>query len=763
MIQLKPRYVRSRAHYNRRCTLALRSFLGSLLMAGMTSLAWLGFAGISFAQTRITSEGELPPDDRLAPLRDLNGYFPFSPVEDVADWPQRADDVRTRILVSQGLWPKPEKTPLNEQIYGKIDGGDFTVEKVHFESWPGFFVTGSLYRPKNGEPQHPAVLCPHGHWTDARFLDKGEANAKSEIEDGAEFIMNNARNHIQARCVQLARMGCVVFQYDMIGHSDSRQIAHRPGVREHMIDTENWGLFSPQAELRLQNMMGLQTWNSVRAVDFVSSLPDVDVSRIGVTGASGGGTQSMILSAIDPRITVSMPAVMVSTAMQGGCTCENACYLRIGTGNVEFAALFAPKPLGLTSADDWTKEFSSKGMPELRRHFALLNAEDNVMLSEHLHFGHNYNAVSRAAMYRWFNQHLQLGLAESQMKERDHEFLTKQQLTVWDEDHPAPPEGEDFERSLLAGMTTAADKQLRGMTPGNLKQLADYQETIGRGWQVLLGAAEIPLAEDVSLDPTEIQAEEGHHRVLGFLKNTVTGGANPVELLMPMNWNEQVVIWVSGQGRESLYSAPGVLRVEVQDMLDAGVGIFSMDLFMQGEFITDKTPQPVVNRVNARGDNANRVYAGYTYGYNHPLFAQRTQDVLAAVSYLVHHERAPKAVHLAGIEGAGAIVLAARAIAGKHVKLAAVDLHGFQFANINTLNHADFLPGAVKYGDVSGLMALNAPHRLWVIDERLRSPTVAISAYRLSSAPAALTKADDHQRQNERSGQAVQWLLRNVK
>src|ERR1051325_10058597 len=126
--------------------------------------------------------------------------------------------------------------------------------------------------------------------------------------------------------------------------------------------------------------MGLQTWNSIRALDFVTSLPDVDASRIAVTGASGGGTQTFILCAIDPRPALAFPAVMVSTAMQGGCTCENASDLRIDTGNVEIAALFAPKPLGMTAANDWTKEMPTKGFPELKKHYQNLGVPDNVML-----------------------------------------------------------------------------------------------------------------------------------------------------------------------------------------------------------------------------------------------------------------------------------------------------------------------------------------------------------------------------------------------
>ena len=135
-------------------------------------------------------------------------------------------------------------------------------------------------------------------------------------------------------------MGCVVFHYDMVGYADSKQIAHRAGFTD------------AEAELRLQSFMGLQTCNSIRALDFLVSLPDVDPKRIGVTGASGGGTQTFILCAIDDRPAAAFPAVMVSTGMQGGCICENCSYLRVGTGNIELAGLFAPKPLGMTGADD---------------------------------------------------------------------------------------------------------------------------------------------------------------------------------------------------------------------------------------------------------------------------------------------------------------------------------------------------------------------------------------------------------------------------
>src|SRR4051812_37548262 len=167
----------------------------------------------------------LPDDVRLQPLKDLNGYFPFTPPRSKADWDTRADHVRRQILVSQGLWPLPTKTPLGAVIHGKIERPDYTVEKVYFESAPDFFVTGNLYRPKDARGKVPGVLFAHGHWKDARLSEETEAKLLREIATGEERFEQGGRSRFQSMCVQLARMGCVVWQWDMLGDSDSLQLS----------------------------------------------------------------------------------------------------------------------------------------------------------------------------------------------------------------------------------------------------------------------------------------------------------------------------------------------------------------------------------------------------------------------------------------------------------------------------------------------------------------------------------------------------------
>src|SRR5205085_2773293 len=143
------------------------------------------------------------------------------------------------------------------------------------------YVSGNLYRPTTeSKSKHPGVLCPHGHWANGRFYENPLENAKKEIASGAEKTIEGGQYPLQARCAQLARMGCVVFHYDMVGYADSKAITFEEGHRA--------GFKSTDAELRMQSIMGIQTWNSIRALDFISSLSDVDPKKIAVTGASGG-------------------------------------------------------------------------------------------------------------------------------------------------------------------------------------------------------------------------------------------------------------------------------------------------------------------------------------------------------------------------------------------------------------------------------------------------------------------------------------------
>ncbi|QDS94587.1 Acetyl xylan esterase (AXE1) [Roseimaritima multifibrata] len=690
-------------------------------------------------------------DVRHQPLKDLDGYFPFSPPATIDQWEPRKEYVRRQILVATGLWPMPTKTPLNAVLHGKIEGDGYSVEKVYFESAPGFFVTGNLYRPTNIKGRVPGVMLAHGHRKDARLQQTPEPKLRGQIADGAERFEDAGRSTYQSLCRQLAKMGCVVWQWDMLGDSDSIQLSRElvhgfAKQRPEMNTTKDWGLFSPQAESHCQSVMGLQTLNAVRGLDFLLSLPEVDPQRVAVTGASGGGTQTMILAAIDDRIKLSFPVVMVSTAMQGGCTCENASLLRVNTGNVEFAALAAPMPQGMNTANDWTKEMATKGFPDLQQLYATYGKPDNVFLERGEHFPHNYNAVTRSAFYTFLNKHFKLG-AKAPVIETDFDPLPAEQLTVWNAKHPAPKAADpDFERKLLNGITEDAQQQLTAAaaTPEGLR------DVIRPALEVLIGRT-YANAGDVKWVLTEQQERDDHVKQFGTLVNNTYGERVNVVWITPKQWNGRVVIWLDEAGSGAVCREDGTLNGAVQKLVQAGVAVLGADLFQQGDQVVKQT------RVVANP----REFAGYTFGYNHALFAQRTHDVLSIVRFLRHTESGPcpsselKSVAVAGWHQTGPIVAAAGGLAGDAIDRSAIDTQGFRFGKVLDYRDPMFLPGGAKYLDLPGMLALNAPRPLWLAGEGSH-PAAVSTAYKLApQADGLVTFTGDAE---EQTASASEWL-----
>lgn len=707
------------------------------------------------AAPRALPEGRQPDDSRLAPPKDLNGYFPFEVPASAEEWAKRAALVKRQIAVSQGIWPLPERTPLKAVVYGAVDKGDYVVQKAYFESVPGFFVTGSLYRPKNVSGKMPGVLFPHGHWNDGRFIDIGRQAVRKEIVIGSERFEEGGRSLLQALPVQLARMGCVCFHYDMIGYADCQQLSFELGhkfakQRPEMNSAESWGLFSPQAEARLQSIMGLQTWNSVRALDFLLSLPMIDEKRIAVTGASGGGTQTMLLAGIDPRVTASFPAVMVSTAMQGGCTCENASCLRVETGNIEFAALFAPKPQGMTAANDWTKELATKGFPELVGLYKLLGAEKNVQLAANTHFNHNYNYVSRCAFYAFLNKHLKLGLEEPVVEE-DYQRLTREEMTVWDAAHPKPESGPEFETRLCRELALATDKQLQAIAPRDQETLAKWREVVGGAIETIAGGR-IPPKSAIEFERKESHERESYYIVVGLLRNKADGSELPIVTLHPNSSSGRAVICLSERGKSALFGDDGLPAREAKALLDAGILVVGVDLLGQGEFCTDEA-QVTKNRVVQN----KREFAGYTYGYNRSLVTQRAQDVLTVVAFARNHEQLPTSVELMATDGTAPAAVLALAQAGGAVDRAAIHTGGFRFAKLSDYLDASFLPGGAKYGDLPGMLALVAPAKLWLSGESSEARLVK-EAYRAAGASAALVL--DEGKGEGAGGRALAYIVK---
>lgn len=321
---------------------------------------------------------------------------------DKASWEKRADVIRKGIVDGMQLNKMPGiKGNFNPIIHSTRTMDGYIVENIAIESFPGFYITGNLYTPVDKKDKNAAILCPHGHGNNPRFNEP-----------------------TQTRSAVLARMGAIVFAYDMVGYGDSQQINHK----------------MPIALL-------LQTWNSRRVLEYLLSRPDVDPNRIGMTGESGGGTQTFVLTAIDDRIKVSVPVVQVSAHFFGGCVCESGMPIHKDahhqTNNVEVAALCAPRPLLLISdGGDWTSNVPRVEYPYVQKVYALYDAENRV---ENVHLPmerHDYGYSKRTAMYNFMIHRLQLNGGkvpyENGFKERFVEILPEADLKVFNEKHPLP-------------------------------------------------------------------------------------------------------------------------------------------------------------------------------------------------------------------------------------------------------------------------------------------------------------------------------------
>lgn len=704
---------------------------------------------------RVLPPGELPDDSRLGPLKGERGDFLLRPASSDGEARAQADHVRRVMQVTMGLWPTPERTPLNAVVHGRIDLGDYSIEKVYFESVPGFFVTGNLYRPKDKAERRAAVLSPHGHFPGGRFQDEGIDVVRRKIEYGAERFEDGGRSFMQSRCVQLARMGCVVFHYDMVGYGDCEQIpldvAHRfSRSRIKFDEPPGTGFYSAAALLHLNNQLGLHTWNSIRALDFLTSLPDVDPDRIAVTGGSGGGTQTFMLGAIDDRPLVSIPVVIVSADRQGGCTCENICGLRIDTHNLDFTALHAPKPQLLISADDATRTMSTRGFPELKRHYQAHGAAADIRHVALTQFPHNYNYVSRNAMYEFVNQHLKLGL-DQPIVEKAYRRLTRRELSVWDDEHPRPSIDLEFEQRLLDQINTANQRQLAALTPHDADSLRKYEDVVGSAWDVVLRS--LPNEPNLRFVKKSTLDADGYMAAYGLLSYRTIEALDatlPVIALTPENATGRIVIWIGELGKADLFNQHGVPRAPVRRLLGKGHTVIGADLLGQGEFVANGSP--LLRQRSLPGETG---FGGWTYCYNLPLFARRVHDVLAIIQF-AHRSNEATDIDLIGLKQAGPVVAAAVVQSPVRINRVAVHTTGFRFEEVNDVYDARFLPGAAKYGDLPGLLSLAAPTNLWLAGERISDDSIIRATWLASGKPDRLTIYSGERVERD----AVDWLVK---
>ncbi len=651
----------------------------------LTIIASLTAGAVTYAAGRGGRGG--PPPHAANPAQDTRfgtAYFNTSPAPlppvtqypDKAAWEKRAEFLRHQVAVANGLWPMPMRTPLNPTVHGTIDKADFTIEKVYFASMPGHYVTGNLYVPKN-IPQGkkvPAILAPYGHWGTApnngRFWWRTDAEIQREMASGGEKSEVAARSPLQTTCMNLAHMGCVVFEWDLVGYCDSTVIKHQEGFTDS------------EAVLRLQSFMGLQTWNGTRAMDFVLSLLYVDPARVASVGSSGGATQTMQLGATEPRLAATFPIVMVDLHNQGGCVCENAPLLRVGTNNVEIATLSAPRPQGdCGGSTDQSGDFETNGYPFMKHIYEVLGAADQSQAFT-VQAGHNHNLQSRELLYNFINRTFKLGIKEP-ITETPIEPVPVVQLSVWDATHKMPADFADA-KTLRAAMTKASDEQIAALQ----KDPPAYRDMLKVALQAMVSDT-LPSAADVTTTVDPLFAGVATWR--GILARKDSGERIPFAYVKPQNWNGTAILWADPRGIKALLADSGIPTPEAAKILAGGTMILAIDPFMSDTF-KRPTPQPA-----AAGIRMN--YSAFFNGYERTILGNRVHDLLSAIAFARGVKGLKSLDVLASGDAAPQAVLAT-ALAEDQITRAAIDLAGFDFDKVTSDNDPNFLPGALKYGGI---------------------------------------------------------------
>ncbi len=605
----------------------------------------------------------VPAQDARNVVLDSRTHYVMPTLASRDAWNERAAVLRKQILASAGLLPLPDKRPLNAQVFGKLERDGYTIEKVLLETMPGFYLGGNLYRPLGKQGPFPGIVSPHGHWHYGR-------------------LENTAIVSVPGRAISLARQGFVVFTYDMVGQNDTDQIPHH--FSEAKYDIWNIG------------PMGIQLWDSIRATDFVSSLPDVDPTRLAVTGASGGGTQTFFLMAVDDRMKAAAPVNMISATAQGG-VCENAAGLRAGWpdfSNMVVGALMAPRPLLLVSnSGDWTVETPKEVFPAIQSIYRLLGVQQNV---ENAHFMgkiHNYDKDSREAVYKFFNERLlnKMGpVAEQPFRaEFPNDLLALHNRT-------RPANALKNLDEVVASMIKDDRAMTSRLQPRDSATLASAREGFGERLKYSLLAAR-PKAADLLSQKIAALPGGGEKLVLGRVGK---GDRVPAVWISPRNVNPGVppTLVVHPAGLAAVTNLPLVKTLQSR-----GGIVMSIDAFQTGTAVAPR-------------DTSNRAFANFNLTND----AARVQDILTALEYLRNRSKA-QTVNLVGLEMAGVWAYFARTLAGEGVNLAA-DLN--QFAADTDAEYVNklYIPGVRKAGDFNAAAVMNTQGRLLVYNASAQFP-----------------------------------------
>ena len=635
-------------------------------------------------------------DQRLLTVRHNEFAWRATPPDTLEEWEEQRDFTRSQLALAAGLSPMPEMPELKADVWDNANYWGVVIRKVRIETMPGLVCTGNLFFPAKLKGKAPGILCPHGHWRQGR-------------------VNHEELGSIPLRCIMFARLGFVVFAYDMVGYCDNDQIIHRwPSDLQR------------EAALYGVSPFGLQTWNSLRALDFLCDLPEVDSERIGCTGASGGASQTWTLAALDERIKVLAPVCMLSSHYQGGCMCEEGPLMRLnGVTSFDVLSACAPRPVFLPSVTrDWTVLNPTYEFEALKRVYQLFDAEDAIG-GFHADTEHNYSQETREHVYPWFTH-----------------WLLNQSLreTIPEDKIQMPPlsmllHSEEPFKATLETTKPALEKVKAHVCEDALPQLIDaglypeYQaERIPLLGEIVNNDLELAdIAMRVTFPKWKINGGMAHGCLISRREE---GDVIPAVWVKPDRPSPKggICLLVSERGKADFFEG-GDRHAVLQLLMDRGCECLAIDIMGSGETadLISKSPR----------DESDPLF----FAFNPSLFSMRVQDILTCLALL--KEQGKERITLVGI-GEGARAAAIAAALAEPLKAVVLNLNGVEDTPEAWLQPLSFQPMIMKVGGMCGALSLIAPRRLVLHRPPKAMARYLWSLYELLKKPAALMVDTDN-------------------
>ncbi len=603
----------------------------------------------------------------------------------------------TRQKMIEALGGLPERTPLNARTVAVLDRGDYKIEKVIFESQPRFYVTANLYLPKSGTAPYPGILFPLGH------------------EEGAK-----AHSAWQQVLVSLAKKGFAALAWDTLGQGERVQL-YDPDFGESKLvrSTTEHTVMGIQCLLIGDSLARYTIWDGMRALDYLVSRPEVDATRIGCTGNSGGGTHTAYLSALDDRIKVAAPSCFLTSWRRlletiGPQDAEQCLppWLENRLDHPDFVHAFAPKPYLILSAvrDFFSITGARETYAEAKRLYGVLGAPEQLSMVE-ADDGHGYTKPRRLAAYRWFSRWLK-GTEDT---ESEPEVTIASESDLW-----CTQTGQVATELGGETVVTLNQKRVERLLPKRAEwssqaQLESYRKEIEKEARRLSGIAATGKSTGNQTVPVSSFGviERPGYRIEKLIYESEPGIKVPALLFVPSGpeGRKPAVVFVHGRGKAADAGAGG----DVEQLVRTGQVVLSVDVRGMGE-----------TRQSADSDDFFRYFGIFESAMTalltgNPLVGMRALDIQRGVDLLSSRTDVdPQRISAVGKEKGTVPTLFAALLDTRIKKLA---LEGMLVSYQSAVHHKihrglfeDVIVGVLKSFDLPDLVAAMSPRPVWIVN-----------------------------------------------